>query len=140
MANRIDFAALMEQARETDDYWIEKAKLDFTEEVVEHMEKRGMNRVELARRLGRSPAYVTKLLRGNNNFTLQTMVQLSQSFGCQFRIHLHSKDTHCQWLEVFEQKKPAAPFKSGAEMIAFKQSYRPRKDLALSGPLSRRAG
>ncbi len=139
MADRIDFAALMGQARETDDYWVEKAKLDFTEEVVEHMDKGDINRVELAKRLGKSPAYVTKLLRGSNNFTLQTMVQLSQAVDCRFRIHLHSKGTHCHWLEVFKTKEQSAPFKSGAEMIAFKQSFRQRDDLSVSGPLARRA-
>lgn len=129
MTSKIDFKALMAQARESDDYWVEKAVLDFTEDVVERMKGDSVSRSELARRIGKSPAYITKLLRGDNNFTLHTMVKLARVLDCQLSTHLHPKESRCHWFDVSPAREKA-PFKSGAQMRALKDSYRPRKDLA----------
>ena len=75
-------------AEQSDDYWLESAKLAFTEEVVKLMDKRKITRRDLASRIGRTPAYITKILRGNNNFTLETMVTLSRALGMSLSLHL----------------------------------------------------
>ena len=49
------------------------------------MAKEGVTRAELARRLGRSKAYVTQVLRGSNNLTLRTLAELGTALGYQFR-------------------------------------------------------
>jgi transcriptional regulator with XRE-family HTH domain len=73
------FEDLFREAKGRDDYWIEGAILDFTDDVCRLMDEIGVSRVELARRIGTSPAYVTKLLRGNVNFTLSTMVRVARA-------------------------------------------------------------
>ncbi len=70
---------------------MESAMLEFTEGLVGQMERRGITRAELARRIGHSPAYVTKILRGTTNFTLETMIRVSQAVGCDLRIVLDPK-------------------------------------------------
>ena len=61
------------------------------------MEANGVSRGELARRLEVSPAYITKVLRGNVNFTLDSMVRLVRGAGGRsvFRLHqrLRRKET-----------------------------------------------
>lgn len=52
------------------------------------LEQRGLPRRELARRLGVSPAYVTQLLGGRANFTLDTLVKLSRALGLELRCAL----------------------------------------------------
>ena len=47
-----------------------------------------MSRAVLARRLGTSQAYVTKVLRGNVNLTLATLVGLAQAVGREVRLDL----------------------------------------------------
>ena len=42
----------------------------------------------MARRLGTSPAYVTKVLRGNANFTLATIVKLARALESEVRFRL----------------------------------------------------
>ena len=64
------FKELIDQAKRRDTYWVGCLILDFTEGLHKIMESNGVSRSELARRLGVSPAYVTKVLRGNVNFTL----------------------------------------------------------------------
>jgi len=52
------------------------------------MEENGVSRAELARRISKSPAYVTQILRGNANFTIGTMVRLAMALNCRLELHL----------------------------------------------------
>ena len=83
MARKYDIAALAKCATENDAYWIEKAVLQFTEEVLAQMEQQGLSRTELATRIGVSPPHITQILRGSTNFTLQSMVKISRALGCK---------------------------------------------------------
>jgi len=51
----------------------EGAILEVTELICELMEKMGVSRSELARRLGKTKGYVTQLLNGETNMTLRTI-------------------------------------------------------------------
>lgn len=84
------FAQLFQEAEGHDDYWVAGAILGFTEAVALEMERQGITRSELARRLGATPAYVTKILRGKANFTLATMVRLARALGAELRVQLDS--------------------------------------------------
>lgn len=47
-----------------------------------------MSRAELARRLGTSQAYVTKILRGSVNFTLETMILLARALNADLTVSI----------------------------------------------------
>jgi len=79
------FGTLFRRARGRDDYWVARASLEFTEQVSRLMADQHLSRAELARRIGTSTAYVTKLLKGNVNFTVQTMVRVARALGAEFR-------------------------------------------------------
>jgi transcriptional regulator with XRE-family HTH domain len=64
----------------------EEVIIDFTEKVAAAMQERGMSRVELAQRLGVSKALVTKLLNGNPNLTIRTMVSLAAALKCELLV------------------------------------------------------
>lgn len=85
---RKTFTDLYREAERHDDYWIAGLFHDFTESLARRMEEQGVSRAELARRLGTSQAYVTKVLRGNVNFTLATLVKLARAVGAQVRLEL----------------------------------------------------
>ena len=85
---RKTFSELFQEAERHEDYWVAGAIMAFTESLVREMERQGITRVELARRLGASPAYVTKILRGKVNFTLATMVRLARALGSELHVHL----------------------------------------------------
>jgi len=82
------FPELYEQAEKHDDYWLAGAILGFTEGVVREMERQDVTRTELAQRLGATPAYVTKILRGKVNFTLATMVRLARALDADLHVQL----------------------------------------------------
>ncbi|MDZ8118184.1 helix-turn-helix transcriptional regulator [Pontiella agarivorans] len=113
------FNAIQEQARETDTYWVEKAIIECTEEMVARMEDAGLNRSELARRLGKKPAFVTKLLRGNNNFTFETAVKIARALDTEFVPHLRPKGWKTQWMDY----SPPKPEESPIPLNLKKQEY-----------------
>lgn len=82
------FKDLYQEAEKSDDYWVAGVVLELTEAVVEIMDREGITRSELANRLGTSPAYVTKILRGNANFTLATMVRLARALGADLSVQM----------------------------------------------------
>ena len=60
----------------------------FLAQVNARMQARGMRNAELARRMGTSPAYVTRLFRGSANLSVETMVKLAQAVGGSLRLEL----------------------------------------------------
>ena len=74
------------------DYWAEGLKLDFAEEVGRLMEEQKVSRAELARRLGTSPAYVTKILHWTANLTLTSMSKIALAFGSRVYLSLAPKN------------------------------------------------
>ncbi|MCX6841061.1 MAG: helix-turn-helix transcriptional regulator [candidate division WOR-3 bacterium] len=74
------------------EYWAEGLKLDFAEEVGRLMEEQKISRAELARRLGTSPAYVTKILHWTANLTLASMSKIALVFGSRVYLRLAPKN------------------------------------------------
>ncbi len=85
------FKELFDQAKGRDTYWVASLILDFTEGLHKIMEANGISRSEFARRLGVSPAYITKVLRGNVNFTLDSMVRLVRAAGGEVSLQVGPK-------------------------------------------------
>jgi len=59
----------------------ELAILDLTDLIVERMSALGANKADVARALGVSKAYVTKLLAGNHNMTIATLIRVANILG-----------------------------------------------------------
>lgn len=70
-ANWIDVLRQDEQGRRILEQ--ERLIIEVTEAIATLLQEREVSRSELARRIGKSPAFVTKMLRGHNNFTLRTL-------------------------------------------------------------------
>lgn len=62
----------------------ERVISDVTERVCELMSQQGVNRSQLADRLGKTKGYVTHLLRGDANLTLRTVSDVYLALGRQF--------------------------------------------------------
>ncbi len=85
---RKSFAELLTEAKQRDAYWVAEATYTFTEELHKLAEQKGLGRADLARLLGVSPAYITKVFRGDVNFTVETMVRLARAVGGKLHLHL----------------------------------------------------
>lgn len=84
--------ARLRARRETPEYFVGKLKVDFAEAVSRQLEKTNISRAELAKRLGTSRAYVTKMLNevllAGPNLTMESMVKLAFALGAQIEPRL----------------------------------------------------
>ena len=60
----------------------------FVDNIIRLLERRKMTRLEFARRLDVRPSYVTKILSGSENFTVETMQKMAGILGYQVVIGL----------------------------------------------------
>lgn len=60
--------------------------MDFCFMVEDRLEELGMTRSELARRLGRKPSSVTRVLSGSANVTLQTIAEYDAALGLDIKL------------------------------------------------------
>jgi transcriptional regulator with XRE-family HTH domain len=100
------FEELFERAEQRTGYWVELAKLEFTEEMLARMKAAGVTKSQLASTLGAKPAFVTRLTSGHNNFTLETMVRVARALDCEFRSHLQPVGTKACWINVLRNEPP----------------------------------
>jgi plasmid maintenance system antidote protein VapI len=84
------FEPIFEKSKQSDIFWEELAILSFTGSVLERLKTLGLTKMDLANRLRSSPAYVTKLLNGRNNFTLRTMVRVARLLKSEVYIELRA--------------------------------------------------
>ena len=97
------FKKLFSAIEKTLSYKKEKAKIDFTIELQAVIEKKGVTRADLARQLGKSNAYVTQMLRGERNFTIDTMVELAEALDSNLAIHFSPKgEKTVDWYRVIQ--------------------------------------
>lgn len=87
------FNQLINERKNTTEYKIEEAKLDFILNVNRAMKERNISRSKLAEKLNTSKSYITKILQGDNvNFTIETMVKISTALGGTFETKIFLDD------------------------------------------------
>lgn len=80
------------QARKRLAYHEEGLFLDVAARVIDAMENRRITRSELARRMGVNPAYITKILRGHANLSLESLAKVAFAMGLKWECILLSAD------------------------------------------------
>jgi transcriptional regulator with XRE-family HTH domain len=97
------FKKLFAKIEESLSYKKEKAKINLTIELQELMKKKNLTRADLARELSKSNAYVTQMLRGERNFTIDTMVELAEALDSNLAIHFSPKaENTVDWWRVIQ--------------------------------------
>lgn len=81
----------LEAARNSFDYRLEKVLFNVAEQACKLVEGQGISRSELAQRLAVTPAYITKLLNGNPNLTIKSLLRLSDVLGQTLEIRFTPK-------------------------------------------------
>jgi transcriptional regulator with XRE-family HTH domain len=66
---------------------IEVSKLSIVEELLQFMKREGINRSELAQRMGVGSSRITAMLSGDGNLTIDTLVRAGRA--CNVRLHQH---------------------------------------------------
>ncbi|OQA47784.1 MAG: helix-turn-helix protein [Bacteroidetes bacterium ADurb.Bin302] len=91
-ANKIErselFNTLFSEAEERNEFHAAGVKIEIAEQIFRMMEKRNMTQADLARKLGKNRAYVSKILKGNTNFTIETLVLIARSLEAEWDFQL----------------------------------------------------
>lgn len=106
----MSIAEMLEEARNSDEYWAEAAILDFTSELARLMEEKGVSKKDLAERMGRSPSWITKILSGENNFQIKTMARVARALGAVVHICLAPENARVSWhVQSMPSQDPLEP-------------------------------
>lgn len=80
----MNFQDLVQEIKTTETYDKEVARAEISDQIHRLMATQNIKPAELARRLGKSRAYVTKVLQGNANFTIDTLVQIGRALDSRY--------------------------------------------------------
>ena len=100
------YADLLERAEQSVAYWSAQPVAEFIDSVCRLMKRRKMKRKDLADKLGTSRAYVTKLLGGNANLSIATMVKVAMAMGGAVHTHVADKEAIVHWIENYPGDRP----------------------------------
>jgi len=65
--------------------------LDVTEEICKILSEKNITRQELAEKLGKSKGFVSQILNGSRNMTLNTLVDVCIALDCTPRVKIYDK-------------------------------------------------
>ena len=83
-------------------YKVERNKNQFASQLEHMMLLDDINRKAMAERAGCSPAYITKVLRGDANFTIESMTRLADAANAELCLHLTKKGMTTRIFDVYE--------------------------------------
>lgn len=121
-----NFQELLKQIKSSNNYEIEVVRDLISEQIFNVMQAQQISKAELARKLQTSAPYITKLLQGNGNFTLETLVRIATALGCKFRPVLIP--VHQSW-KVMGEYANSANFQSSEQRITQKSSFKSSENL-----------
>lgn len=92
----LTFAEHLAEAKKRPAYWSYRAYLEFIDGICEQMDAQDVSSAELARRMGTSRAWVSKVLRGENNLTMASMGKLAFALGMRVKAELAPLDLEAE--------------------------------------------
>ena len=69
----------------------------FADEIVEYMERNGISKADLARRIGKSRSYVTQVLSGSTNISLGSLGKILHALNAELERKIVRKDSKRVW-------------------------------------------
>lgn len=96
MAINRKLATYLAERKKIDAYWVESAKLDFAMALEKQIRLAGLSYANLAKKIGTSAAYISKVFRGDTNMTIETMVKLTRASGARLNIEIVGKAASTQ--------------------------------------------
>lgn len=85
------FSEILESFKDDFDFRLEGLIFDLTEHICKTMKDKNIKRKQLAEILKVSPAAVSKILNGNSNFTIRTLLSLADALKTELKIEFKEK-------------------------------------------------
>jgi len=85
------FGELFAEVEKTDEYYIDGLKIEVAEQIYNLMEQQNINQTELGNKLGVDRTYISRILKGNVNLTLETMAKIACRLSATWDLKLNEK-------------------------------------------------
>ena len=108
MSKSNEYRGFLASVRSSIGYWKSYSLLQFTLSLARIMRLEKVSGKKLASRLGISAAQVSKVLRGNENVTMETMAKFADALGAVVYVHVAKKGVRVQWREVADETSTVA--------------------------------
>ena len=93
-----------EKAKDTFEFKLESLEIVLIEKIIERMDECNISRSELATRLNKSKAYISKIFNNGSNLTLKSILALAEAVECTISIDLIKKNTKYETESYFPYK------------------------------------
>jgi transcriptional regulator with XRE-family HTH domain len=93
-------------------YWKSYTVLQFTLALGRIMRAEKLSGKKLAKKLNVSPAFVSKVLSGGENLTVETMVRFAEALDSSVHIHVAKRGVVVQWVEMPSGQPEAAYYEA----------------------------
>jgi transcriptional regulator with XRE-family HTH domain len=103
------FNELFKSVRTEPGYKVDGLILEITEQIVTQMEAEDISKSELASRIKVSAPYITKLLRGETNFTAESIVKIADALNCDVDVKLIPRTNVRGWVELLGKTVKTRP-------------------------------
>lgn len=121
------YRALVKAAKDTDTYWVEGAKHDFVFSIYRQLKRHGITNAALAKKLNVTPPYISKMLKGDENLTLESMVKIARAANGRLHLEVADQSDGLRWFNVIPGQKNK--FSVNAE--AFRESKQIKESISL---------
>ncbi len=97
---------------------VEFSKLIAVEELLQYMKREGINRSALAERMGVPPSRITKMLSGDSNLTIETLVRAGHAVGAELKQTFVPKGHKVRWIHYASAGKDRRSVEFAAESVS----------------------
>lgn len=109
------YEELYQEAQKDPAYWTAKVTHSFAISLNNLMLEKNITKTDLAKKIGVSKAYITKVLRGEDNFTVETMVKFAMALDCVIE-DIRFLNTQTDWATFSSQKFSSIPPTKGIRL------------------------
>ena len=132
MEKILEFDSLDEQIQ----FEAEMIHLDIVNEIQLLMEKRGINKSELASDLGVTKGYITQLFTGDKLLNLKTLAKLQRVFNVRFSCDFTMPEIETEHMDIYENKEYKTGHQESADAnieFAIRPEYSEEDEMLLAG-------
>jgi transcriptional regulator with XRE-family HTH domain len=87
------FAEVADLATQTSEPLWFRAVIEFTQAIARQMRVQGLTRLQLAQRLAVHPSFITKVLKGDTNISVETIAKFAHALQCEFHIDVKQTES-----------------------------------------------
>lgn len=85
------FSILFQEVEKDSKFHAEEMKIEIAEQIFCAMERRNLNQAQLADKLGLDKSYISKVLKGNINLTIETLAKIGHELEVVWKIKLEEQ-------------------------------------------------